>query len=92
MAAAFAGASLGPALLIALWLLIRERDETFAALLQFWLRLPAEFIVGVVPHAAASAFFAGWLVAGSQRPPALPDQPLQKTSGGGLGGRRAARG
>jgi hypothetical protein len=84
-AAAFSGALLGPVLLIALWLLIRERDETFAALLHFWMRLPAEFIVGVVPHAAASAFFAGWLVAGSQRPRSLPDTtpPLQPTSGGG---------
>ena len=32
MAAAFAGALLGPALLVALWLLVRERDETFAVL------------------------------------------------------------
>ena len=73
-AAAFFGALLGPALLIALWLVIRERDETFAALLHHWVRLPAEFVVGVVPHAAASAFFAGWLVAG-RRQRALPLTP-----------------
>jgi hypothetical protein len=96
-AAAFSGASLAPALLFALWLVFRERDETVATLLQFWARVPGEFFVGIVPHAAASAFFGGWLVAGSPRPKSLPTQPLQPTSGGrasdlGRTVERAARG
>jgi hypothetical protein len=85
IAAAGFGAALGPALLLVSWLLFREGDETFGGLLQFWARLPGEFIVGVLPHSVASAFFAGWLAAGARRPrltERLPDTPLQPTSGG----------
>jgi hypothetical protein len=60
--AAVLGAAFGPALLAVSWLVFRESNETFAGLLQLWARVPGEFIVGVLPNMAASAFFAGWLV------------------------------
>jgi hypothetical protein len=61
---ALVGAAAGPLSLLAVWFLFREGNETFAGLLQFWWRLPLEFVIGVVPCAAAGALFAGWLAAG----------------------------
>lgn len=63
--AAAVGAAAGPLLLLVSWFFYREQNETVVGLLQFWSRLPAELIVGVLPHAAASAFFVSWL-AGSR--------------------------
>jgi hypothetical protein len=59
-----AGAAVGPLMLLAAWFLIRERNETLGQLLSFWWRLPMEFVLGVLPYAAAAALFAGWLAAG----------------------------
>jgi hypothetical protein len=66
--AAALGAALGPGLLFVSWLLFRESNETVGGLLQFWARVPGEFLVGVVPHTAASAFFAGWLASARVQP------------------------
>jgi hypothetical protein len=62
--AAAIGATTGPVALFVVWLLFREGDETISGLLLFWSRLPLEFVLGAVPHAAAGALFAGWLVHG----------------------------
>lgn len=62
--AATLGAAIGPLSLIAIWLLFREANETLGGLFAFWSRLPTEFLVGVLPHAAAGALFAGWLASG----------------------------
>ena len=64
-----AGAAVGPLLLLAAWFVIREGNETVPQLLSFWWRLPMEFVLGVLPFAAAAALFAGWLVAGERRRP-----------------------
>jgi hypothetical protein len=60
--AAALGATFAPVLLFISWLIFRENNETFGDLLQFWARVPGELVIGLVPHAAASAFFASWLV------------------------------
>lgn len=65
--AAVVGAAAGPLFLFAVWLLYREGNETVGGLLQFWVRLPAEFVLGVLPYTAAGALFAGWVVAGKPR-------------------------
>jgi hypothetical protein len=65
--AALAGAIVSPALLLGCFLLLRERNETIGGLLQFWRNLPGEFIVGLIPHTIASAFFATWLAAKQPR-------------------------
>jgi hypothetical protein len=61
VAAAGLGAVCGPLMLIGRWVLFRESDETFGGLLQFWTRVPGEFMIGVLPYAVAGAVFAGWL-------------------------------
>lgn len=61
--AAAAGVIAGLLVPLPVWLLTRESYETPGNLLQFWLRLPMEFVIGVLPYVAASALFAGWLVA-----------------------------
>jgi hypothetical protein len=60
--AAGLGGALGLVLLFISWLLFRERNETVAGLLQFWVRVPGELLVGAAPHIVASGFFAGWVV------------------------------
>lgn len=62
--AAAAGAAVGPLIVLPVWFLTRESYETLGGLVQFWWRLPMEFVAGALPYAAVSAFFAGWLVAG----------------------------
>jgi hypothetical protein len=62
VAAAGIGAVCSPLMLIAGWLVFRDSDETLAGLLQFWTRVPGEFVLGVLPHVVAGALFAGWLV------------------------------
>jgi len=60
--AAAGGAAVGPALLFILWLVLRENDETIGGLVQFWIRMPGEFLVGAIPLSLAAALF-GWLAA-----------------------------
>jgi hypothetical protein len=62
--AAAIGAATGPIALFIVWLLFREGNETIGGLLRFWSRHPLEFVLGMLPHAAAGALFAGWLVRG----------------------------
>lgn len=70
--AAAIGASVGPVLLLVAWLVMRESNESFQGLLQFWWRVPGEFLIGVLPPAAAGSFFCVWLIRKSRRlPPAL---------------------
>lgn len=45
----------------------RAFECVVGGLLQFWVRLPAEFVLGVLPYTAAGALFSGWLVAGKPR-------------------------
>lgn len=73
--AAALGAAVGPFSLIAVWLMVRERHETIGGLLVVWSRVPMEFVVGVLPHAAAGALFAAWLVSG---PSAARREPLPR--------------
>jgi hypothetical protein len=61
------GAAAGVGLVLLFWSAFREHDETLAGLVQFWRRVPGEFLVGVLPHAAASAFFCGWLASRQPR-------------------------
>ena len=56
--AALLGAAAGPGILLLAWLVLRESNESFAGLLQFWLRVPGEFLVGVLPPLAAGVFIA----------------------------------
>jgi hypothetical protein len=70
-AAAAVGALLSPVCLFAIWLLFREGGETITGLLTFWLRLPGEFVGGVVPWMLANAVFAAWIVRDG-RPRRLP--------------------
>lgn len=60
-AAAF-GTVVGPFSLLTVWLMVGEANETIGGLLVFWSRVPSEFVLGILPHAAAGALFAGWLV------------------------------
>jgi hypothetical protein len=70
-AAAAVGALLSPVCLFAIWFLFREGGETITGLLRFWLRLPGEFVGGVVPWMLANAVFAAWIVRDG-RPRRLP--------------------
>jgi hypothetical protein len=65
--ASILGGAAGPLLLVASWLIFRERNETIVGLIHFWTRLPGEFAFGVLPHAVAGAFFAGWLCIKAER-------------------------
>ena len=56
------GAGAGPVMLILTWLIVREENETFGQLMAFWTRLPMELVIGALPHVAAGALFAWWLV------------------------------
>jgi hypothetical protein len=69
--AAAVGALLSPLCLLAIWFLFREGGETITGLLTFWLRLPGEFVGGVVPWSLANAIFAAWIVRDG-RPRRLP--------------------
>jgi hypothetical protein len=60
--AAFLGLVVGPLSLFVISLQFGESNETLVGLLSFWARLPMEFVLGALPHAAAGAFFASWLV------------------------------
>ena len=62
------GAAMGPLLLVPMWFVTREDYETLDNLLAFWARLPMEFVIGVLPYAAAGALFAGWLAADKRTP------------------------
>ena len=59
--AGIVGAAVGPGIILLAWLVIRDSNESFGGLLQFWLRVPGEFLVGALPPAAAGAFFCVWL-------------------------------
>jgi hypothetical protein len=59
--AALFGATAGVGLVLLFWSAFRERDETLGALFQFWRRVPGEFLLGVLPHVTAAAFFCVWL-------------------------------
>ena len=59
--AAAIGMLLSPLCIVANWLLFRDANETFLGLLQFWVRVPGEFVFGVLPYAVASAFLAAWI-------------------------------
>jgi hypothetical protein len=65
--ALLAGIGAGPAVVLLAWLAFRESGETFSGLLRFWWRVPGEFVVGVVPGAAAGAFFSVWLTRKQRR-------------------------
>jgi hypothetical protein len=69
--ASLIGGVLSPLCVFAIWFLFRESGETITGLLTFWLRLPGEFVGGVVPWMLANAAFA-WMVvtAGRERLPA----------------------
>ena len=67
--AAVGGAALGPVLLVMLWFILRESDETVGGLVQFWIRVPGEFLVGAIPLSLAAALFA-WLTALAASPAA----------------------
>jgi arginine exporter protein ArgO len=59
--AVLVGAAVGPCIILLAWLVFREGNESFGGLLQFWLRVPGEFLVGALPPAAAGAFFCVWI-------------------------------
>jgi len=59
--AALAGAFCGPALLIVIWFIFREHNETLSGLVGFWRRVPGEFIFGALPPTAAGAIFCEWI-------------------------------
>jgi len=59
--AALVGAAVGPGVILLTWLVFREGNESFGGLLQFWLRVPGEFLVGALPPAVAGAFFCVWI-------------------------------
>ena len=59
--AAAIGAFLSPLCIVATWLPFRDANETLVGLLQFWARVPAEFVIGVLPYAIAAALFAAWI-------------------------------
>ena len=59
--AAAIGVFLSPLCIIANWLLFRDYNETLVGLLQFWVRVPGEFVFGVLPYAIAAGFFAAWI-------------------------------
>lgn len=60
--AALLGAPVAPLSLLLISAVFGEPDETLGGVLSFWARLPMEFVMGALPHAAAGAAFAMWLV------------------------------
>lgn len=60
------GTVLSPMLALAVMRLYPE-GETLENLFQYWLRFPGQFVLGVIPCAAATAFFAGWVASHQRR-------------------------
>lgn len=71
--AAMIGLVLSPLSFFALWAMFAESNETLSGLISFWIRVPGEFVLGVLPHVIASVVFCSWIV----RRPVRRREPAQ---------------
>lgn len=55
------GLVLSPVSFLILWAAFADSNETLPGLISFWMRVPGEFVFGVLPHVIASVVFCTWI-------------------------------